>query len=172
MQNCRDCQGSCMMQVCAMYQICSAWCGRRASAAFVSPLPETDYCIWAHQHSSWYSSLNKKKSAGLWRLPHFHKVHLKNNWEIDHGEGSQSLSSLWRWCLFLFGLPVMPVICPANQYIKLTWFTVACLVGWSEEKSVSLSLFLFDLMTHWSLRGALSKFNNNCWTSKNPFEFW
>jgi hypothetical protein len=27
-----------------------------------------------------------------------------------HGEGCQSLSSLWRWCLLLHGLLVMPVV--------------------------------------------------------------
>ncbi len=56
------------------------------------------------QHSSWYSSSNKKKSAGLQRLPHFHKVHFKNSWKIHRSERCQSLSSLRRWCLFLHGL--------------------------------------------------------------------
>ncbi len=52
------------------------------------------YCIRAYQHSSWYSSLNMKKSAGLQRLPHFYKVHFKDSWESNHVEGCQLLSDL------------------------------------------------------------------------------
>ncbi|CAK9866876.1 unnamed protein product [Sphagnum jensenii] len=35
-----------------------------------------------------------KKIAGLWGLPQLHKVHFKDGWESNHGEGCQSLSSL------------------------------------------------------------------------------
>jgi hypothetical protein len=35
-----------------------------------------------------------KKFAGLWGLPQLHKVHFKDGWESNHGEGCQSLSSL------------------------------------------------------------------------------
>jgi len=84
--------------------------------------------MWAHQHSSWYYSPNKKKSAGLWRLPHFHKVHFKNSWESNHGAGCQSLSSLQRLCLFLHELLVIWVVCLVNHYIRFILFIVACLV--------------------------------------------
>jgi hypothetical protein len=70
----------------------------------------------------------KKKAASLWRLPHFHKVHLKNSWESNHGEGCQLLSSLWKWCLFLHGLLVIPVMCLVNHYIMFFLVIVACLV--------------------------------------------
>ncbi len=62
------------------------------------------------------------------RLPHFHEVHFKDSWESNHGEGCQSLSLLWGWCLFMHGLLVMPVaVCLVNDYIKFILF-VACLV--------------------------------------------
>ncbi len=51
----------------------------------------TCYCIRAHQHSSWYSTLNY---VSFQRLPHFHEVHFKDSWESNHGEGCQSLSLL------------------------------------------------------------------------------
>jgi hypothetical protein len=105
----------------------------------VSPQWETGYCIWAHQHSSWYSSLNKEKSAGLWRLPHFHKVHLKNSWERNNGEGYQSLSSLWRWCLFLYGLLVMPVICLVHDHIKFILYSSMCSAIVTPSKFNSIS---------------------------------
>ncbi len=35
-----------------------------------------------------------KKFAGLWGMPQLHKVHFKDGWESNHGEGCQSLSSL------------------------------------------------------------------------------
>jgi len=46
----------------------------------------------ADQHSSKYFSLNKKESAGLRRLLHFHKVHFKNNQGSNHDEGCKLLS--------------------------------------------------------------------------------
>ncbi len=62
------------------------------------------------------------------RLLHFHKVHSKNNWYNNHGEGCQLLSSFQKWCLFLHGLLVMLVICLINFYMKFILFIVACLM--------------------------------------------
>jgi hypothetical protein len=56
-----------------------------------------------------HTSPSKKKSAGLQWLRHFHEVQFKNSWQSHCGEGCQPLSSLWRWCLLLHGLLVMPI---------------------------------------------------------------
>jgi hypothetical protein len=85
----------------------------------------TCYCIQAHQHSSWYSTLIYVSFQGL---PHFHEVHFQDSGESNHGEGCQSLLLLRGWCLFMYGLLVMPVaVCLDNDYIKFILF-VACLV--------------------------------------------
>ncbi len=82
---------------------------------------------------------NNKKSAGLWRLLHVEKVHFKSSWESNHGEGSQSVSSLLTRLedgVCLHGLLVMPLVCLVNPYIKPILFA-ACLVvllhfhGWT-----------------------------------------
>jgi hypothetical protein len=42
----------------------------------------TCYCIQAHQHSSWYSTLIYEKSVSFQRLPHFHEVILEIAWNL------------------------------------------------------------------------------------------
>jgi hypothetical protein len=51
--------GTCLVQ----NLFCEMW--RRKGSSFVSPQRETVDCIWAHQHSSCYFFLNKKKSTDL-----------------------------------------------------------------------------------------------------------
>ncbi len=61
-------------------------------------------------------------SVGSWRLPQLYKVHFKDSQESSHGEGCQSLSSVWGWCLLLHGLLVRPIVCLVNHYINVILF--------------------------------------------------
>ncbi len=102
----------------ALYEICSAWCRRRRKAlSFVSPLWETAYCIWL---------INTAPGTPIWRRKnlqvcedcHASTKFISKIVGEQSCEGCQSVSSLWRWCLFVHGLVVMPVICLVNHYIR------------------------------------------------------
>ncbi len=78
-------------------------------------------------------------SVGLWRLPHFHNVGLKNSWESNHAEGCQLLSSLQGWCSFLHQLLVMPAVCLLDNYIKFIFFKAFLVVSFHHHSWTLLS---------------------------------
>ncbi len=90
-------------------------------------------------------------TVGLWRLPHFHNVCLKNSWESNHGEGCQLLSSLHRWCSFLHQLLVMPAVCLVNNYILFIFLKAFLVVSFHHHSWTLLSDVVLwkKISTYW-----------------------
>ncbi len=109
----------------AIYKIHAAWCGRRRKCSFPSPEWEIGYCIQTHQQSSWHSTIKNVKSAGLWKLPHLHKVCFKTVGRPIMVRDADCFHHFLAWYFFLHGLLVMPS-CQSWQG-KFILF-VACLV--------------------------------------------
>jgi len=139
-QNWRDCQGSCLIEgICHILNYCCMmWKKKRC---FI--------CHHAEKLAIAFRRISRTSGTPLWLIEImwvcedclFHKVHFKNIWENNHDEGSQLLSSLWGWCLFLHGLLVMLVVCLVNNYIKFVLF-VACLM-------VSFHHYSWTLLSDW-----------------------
>jgi hypothetical protein len=74
--------------------------------SFESPQWETGYCIWSHQHTSWYSAACSQKSAGKWwfKLLAFNyskeMTSVCKKW-VSIGKMVVEMFTIWAWLTFL-----------------------------------------------------------------------